>query len=105
MSPVTPNPDAEFSTLAMTKSIARCSTRAGIARRAISRPGFPKALYELTYDAPGAPDVAVRAAELLRGAGYEPRLDAERGRDHGAWVPAMLAWPAGDGRDDRAAAR
>jgi 4,5-DOPA dioxygenase extradiol len=58
--------------------------------------GFPKALYELTYDAPGAPEVAARAAALLRAAGYEPRLDGERGRDHGAWVPAMLAWPAGE---------
>jgi 4,5-DOPA dioxygenase extradiol len=58
--------------------------------------GFPKALYELTYDAPGAPEVASRAAELLRAAGHQPRLDAERGRDHGAWVPAMLAWPAGE---------
>src|SRR5512147_170102 len=58
--------------------------------------GFPKALYELTYDAPGAPEVAERAAALLGAAGYTPRLDAERGRDHGAWVPAMLAWPAGE---------
>jgi len=30
----------------------------------------------------------------LRAAGYEPRL--ERGRDHGAWVSAMLAWPVGE---------
>jgi 4,5-DOPA dioxygenase extradiol len=58
--------------------------------------GFPKALYELAYDAPGAPEVAERAAALLRAAGYEPLLDQERGRDHGAWVPAMLAWPAGE---------
>ena len=58
--------------------------------------GFPKALYELTYDAPGAPEVAERAAALLRAAGYDPHLDAERGRDHGAWVPATLAWPAGE---------
>jgi 4,5-DOPA dioxygenase extradiol len=58
--------------------------------------GFPKALYELAYDAPGAPDVAERAAALLHAAGYDPQLDAERGRDHGAWVPAMLAWPAGE---------
>ena len=58
--------------------------------------GFPKALYELSYEAPGAPDLAERAAALLRDAGYAPRLDPERGRDHGAWVPAMLAWPAGE---------
>jgi 4,5-DOPA dioxygenase extradiol len=58
--------------------------------------GFPQALYELTYDAPGDPELAERAAALLRNAGYQPRLDAERGRDHGAWVPLMLAWPAAE---------
>ncbi|HEX6118853.1 MAG TPA: class III extradiol ring-cleavage dioxygenase [Dongiaceae bacterium] len=58
--------------------------------------GFPKALYELTYDAPGAPELAGRAAEALSAAGYDPQLDPGRGRDHGAWVPAMLAWPAGE---------
>jgi hypothetical protein len=42
MSPVTPKPAAEFSTLATTKSIERCSTSAGTARFAISRPGLPK---------------------------------------------------------------
>jgi 4,5-DOPA dioxygenase extradiol len=58
--------------------------------------GFPKALYELTYDAPGSPELAERAAALLREAGYTPKLDAERGRDHGAWVPLLLAWPAAE---------
>ena len=58
--------------------------------------GFPQALYELSYDAPGAPDLAERAATLLRNAGYQPRLDETRGRDHGAWVPLMLAWPAAE---------
>src|SRR6266542_4029408 len=42
MSPVTPNPAAEFSTFAITKSMPRCSTMAGMARFAISRPGLPK---------------------------------------------------------------
>src|SRR5688500_7517498 len=42
MSPVTPKPAAEFSTLATTKSMSRCSTSAGMARFAISRPGLPK---------------------------------------------------------------
>jgi len=58
--------------------------------------GFPKALYELTYDAPGAPELAERTAALLRDAGYTPHLDPERGRDHGCWVPLMLAWPAAE---------
>jgi 4,5-DOPA dioxygenase extradiol len=52
--------------------------------------GFPEALYRLHYDAPGAPDLARRVAELT---GAVP---AEYGLDHGAWVPALLAWPDAD---------
>lgn len=53
--------------------------------------GFPDALYRLRYDAPGAPELAVRVAELI-GADRDPGY----GLDHGAWVPAMLGWPAAD---------
>ncbi|MFI5001504.1 MAG: DODA-type extradiol aromatic ring-opening family dioxygenase [Reyranellales bacterium] len=53
--------------------------------------GFPEALYRLRYDAPGAPALAERVARLT-GAGH----DHHRGLDHGAWVPAMLAWPEAD---------
>jgi 4,5-DOPA dioxygenase extradiol len=52
--------------------------------------GFPEALYRLHYDAPGAPELAKRVAALT---GAVP---AEYGLDHGAWVPALLAWPAAD---------
>jgi 4,5-DOPA dioxygenase extradiol len=58
--------------------------------------GFPPALYELRYGAPGAPEVAQRAAEALRAAGFQVAIDPAQGLDHGAWVPAMLAWPAAD---------
>src|SRR5437762_16353 len=53
--------------------------------------GFPDALYRLHYDAPGAPDLAQRVASLT-GAAVDPTY----GLDHGAWVPAMLGWPAAD---------
>ncbi len=53
--------------------------------------GFPDALYALRYDAPGAPELAERVARLIGAA-----RDSHRGLDHGAWVPAMLAWPAAD---------
>lgn len=58
--------------------------------------GFPAALYRLRYDAPGAPDVADRARELLRAAGIVAGLDGCRGLDHGAWVPLRWMYPAAD---------
>jgi 4,5-DOPA dioxygenase extradiol len=58
--------------------------------------GFPPALYELTYPAPGAPDLAVEIVSLLTGAGIPATLDDARGRDHGAWVPMLLAYPAAE---------
>jgi 4,5-DOPA dioxygenase extradiol len=58
--------------------------------------GFPPALYQIRYDAPGAPDIAGRAAQLLAQAGFDARIDAHRGLDHGAWVPLSLAWPEAD---------
>ncbi len=55
--------------------------------------GFPRALYELRYDAPGAPDIAREVAERIGGAGFATTLDAKRGLDHGAWVPLRRMWP------------
>ena len=55
--------------------------------------GFPKALYELSYDVPGEPALAQRIAALLEAGGYQAALDPARGLDHGAWNPLMLAFP------------
>ena len=58
--------------------------------------GFPPALYELRYAAPGAPDVARRAIELLLAAGLAAEGDSRRGLDHGAWVPLRHMYPQAD---------
>ncbi len=58
--------------------------------------GFPEQLYALRYPAPGAPELARRIAALLDRAGFQAGLDGERGLDHGAWVPLLLAFPQAD---------
>jgi 4,5-DOPA dioxygenase extradiol len=55
--------------------------------------GFPEALYKIQYPAPGSPLVAGEVDELLGDAGFKCHVDEERGLDHGAWVPLMLAYP------------
>jgi 4,5-DOPA dioxygenase extradiol len=55
--------------------------------------GFPAALYKLHYPANGQPDIALEAARLLSEAGFATSTDAQRGLDHGAWVPLMHLLP------------
>lgn len=58
--------------------------------------GFPKALYELQYLAPGAPALAKRIVQLFAAAAVPVREDDDRGLDHGAWVPLMHLFPNAD---------
>jgi aromatic ring-opening dioxygenase catalytic subunit (LigB family) len=55
--------------------------------------GFPPESYRLTWPAPGAPALAKRVRALLEAAGVPSAEDAERGFDHGAFVPLKLTWP------------
>ena len=58
--------------------------------------GFPEHTYKIRYPAPGSPDLARRANELLRSAALAARLDQTRGFDHGTFVPMMVAYPKAD---------
>ncbi|MCP3142862.1 dioxygenase family protein [Pyxidicoccus xibeiensis] len=55
--------------------------------------GFPEPLYRLRYDAPGEPSLAADVVTRLKAAGLRAAADAERGLDHGAWVPLLHAFP------------
>lgn len=58
--------------------------------------GFPRALFEMRYPAPGAPAAATRVAALLEAHNIAVGRSAQRGLDHGAWVPLTLMYPQAD---------
>lgn len=58
--------------------------------------GFPPETYQLTWPAPGEPALAARVRALLEDAGFETAEDAERGFDHGVFVPLKVAFPKAD---------
>ncbi len=57
---------------------------------------FPNALYTLQYPASGSPELARQVQAMLKKIGLDARLDAERGLDHGAWVPLRYLYPQAD---------
>jgi 4,5-DOPA dioxygenase extradiol len=56
--------------------------------------GFPRALYEVEYPAPGDPELARRVRDLL--APTEVALDHRWGLDHGAWSVLCHVFPQAD---------
>lgn len=55
--------------------------------------GFPEHTYRVQYPAPGSPALAQRVKELLSASGIDVREDAERGFDHGTFVPLAVMYP------------
>ena len=56
--------------------------------------GFPPALYEKRYPAPGSPDLARTMQNMMRESHVE--LDSEWGLDHGAWAVLCQMYPKAD---------
>ena len=73
----------------------------GTAATAMARPptvhdfyGFPEAYYKFHYEAPGSPELAARAAELLS---PTPVTQTQRwGLDHGTWTVLKHMYPEAD---------
>ena len=55
--------------------------------------GFPERTYDLSWPAPGSPEVAARVATLLREAGLPTETAPRRGFDHGVFVPLKVVFP------------
>jgi aromatic ring-opening dioxygenase catalytic subunit (LigB family) len=55
--------------------------------------GFPPSTYELTWPAPGSPSVAAQVRALLAKEGITSAETANRGLDHGVFVPLKVAFP------------
>ncbi|MBC7541551.1 MAG: dioxygenase [Candidatus Sericytochromatia bacterium] len=55
--------------------------------------GFPPHTYALTWPAPGSPALADRVLALLAKAGIQTRTDAQRGFDHGVFIPLKVTYP------------
>ncbi len=58
--------------------------------------GFPEESYEIEYPCAGQPELAGQAHRLLAEAGIEAMLDAQRGFDHGLFVPLKIMYPGAD---------
>jgi len=58
--------------------------------------GFPQRYYEVTYDAPGAPELAADVTKLLHSPQTPVHQDLRRGLDHGAYVPLVEMYPEAD---------
>ncbi len=58
--------------------------------------GFPQESYEFEYPAPGNAELERQLGEVLSGGGFSCTADAERGFDHGMFIPLMLMYPEAD---------
>jgi aromatic ring-opening dioxygenase catalytic subunit (LigB family) len=55
--------------------------------------GFPEQTYDLSYPAPGSPELAARVDGLLKTAGLATAVETVRGFDHGVFVPMLIIDP------------
>ena len=54
---------------------------------------FPEESYQISYPAPGYPELAHRISSILKQNSIESKVDMQRGYDHGVFVPLMIMYP------------
>jgi aromatic ring-opening dioxygenase catalytic subunit (LigB family) len=55
--------------------------------------GFPAHTYQVKYNAPGSPELALRVRSLLQDGGHSIALDPDRGFDHGTFTVMFTMYP------------
>lgn len=58
--------------------------------------GFPEESYSIKYPSPGDPQLAENVYKAMCETGIECRMDADRGFDHGLYVPLKIMYPEAD---------
>lgn len=58
--------------------------------------GFPEHTYHVQYPAAGNVSLALKVKQLINDSGMQCAEDAQRGFDHGVFVPLMLMYPDAD---------
>jgi 4,5-DOPA dioxygenase extradiol len=89
-----PKPKAVLCISAHWETRGVCVTATGKPETIHDFHGFPKALFDVQYPAPGDADLANRISGLI--SSTKSRLDQGRGLDHGAWSVLAPMYPAAD---------
>lgn len=58
--------------------------------------GFSEEAYDITYEAPGSPELAKRIVDLMQKRKIPAAIDTQRGFDHGLFIPLKLIYPEAD---------
>ena len=58
--------------------------------------GFPQALFDKQYPAPGSPKLAEALAATLNAQGFKAKTDLSWGLDHGTWALLVHLYPKAD---------
>jgi aromatic ring-opening dioxygenase catalytic subunit (LigB family) len=92
----TPKPRAVLMVTAHWEEPRFCVSAAAAPGMIYDYGGFPEHTYRIVYPAPGAPALAARVRDMIEAAGLPAGSDADRGYDHGTFVPMAVLYPQAD---------